>query len=677
MRKRLKSYDIWDILQSWGKVESFYGIGYNSGIAVEKRIAMTGRNGYARKILKVDLSSGRFTTVPTSDYADLFLGGRGIAAKIYWDEVPPKANALDPENRLIFMTGPLCGIPGFGSRFQICGKSVASNQFSFCNLGGSWGAQLKSAGYDGVVVSGKADKPVYIKIDGERVEFKDASHLKGKKGFYCEQEIKKELGETVRVLTVGPAGDNMVSFATFLASDNSVGAGGLAGVMGCKNLKAIAVKGDKKVEVAHGEQLTKLRGKIRALSMGYLEPLLAMGLLTSRDKLKKSFCQGCPSGCVRATYRNPDGSERKFMCQAAMFYETRAQRYYGSTDVALQATELCDDYGVDTRAIETMIMWLSRCHKSGLLTDEGTEIPLSKIGSYEFIKALIEKIACREGFGDTLALGTHKAASSLGSDAQKLIKDYMTKSGDNELYGPRLYITTGIFWAVEPRLPIQQLHEVSVPVMLWGARQKGLKEVPVTTEVLRAMAKRFFGSELAVDFSTYDGKALAAAKIQDREYAKESLILCDLFWPIYFSEANPDGVGDPSIESQICSAVTGRDIDEAGLYRIGERIFNLQRAILAREGRRGREYDVIDEYNFTTPLKGDFGNPDCVVPGKDGELFSRKDAVVDREQFEKLKSDFYRIRGWDASTGLQKRTKLEELNLGDVAVELEKEGLLK
>jgi aldehyde:ferredoxin oxidoreductase len=638
---------------------------------------MTGHYGYAGQILKVDLSSGSITNAQTGDYAELFLGGRGVAAKIYWDEAPPQITATDPKNRLIFMTGPLCGVPGFACRFQVCGKSVATNQFSFCNMGGSWGAYLKSAGYDGVVVFGKADKPVYIRIDGDNVEIRDAAHLMGKTAFQREKMIKDELGESVRVLTVGPAGDNMVSFATFLASDNSVGAGGLAGVMGFKNLKAIAVRGDKKFKVAHPEGVSRLRSRIRQMSGGYVEPLLAMGLLTPRDRLKKSFCQGCPTGCVRATHRNADGSERKFMCQAAMFYETRAQRYYGNTDAALKATELCDDYGLDTRSTETMIMWLSRCHKSGILTDERTGIPLSRIGSYEFIETLLRKIAHREGFGDTLARGTHKAAASLGKEAQALIKDYMVKSGDNELYGPRLYITTGIFWAVEPRLPIQQLHEVSVPVMLWGARQKGLEQVPVTTEVLRAMAKRFFGSELAVDFSTYEGKALAAARIQDREYAKESLILCDLFWPIYFAEASPDGVGDPSMESQICAAVTGRDIDEAGLYKVGERICNLQRAILTREGHKGREYDVIDEYNFTTPLKGDFGNPDCIVPGKDGELFSRKDIVVDREQFEKMKGEFYKIRGWDVPSGLQKKARLDELGLGYVAKTLEGEGLIR
>ncbi len=312
-----------------------------------------------------------------------------------------------------------------------------------------------------------------------------------------------------------------------------------------------------------------------------------------------------------------------------------------------------------------------------ILTDEGTGIPLSQIGSYEFIETLLKKIANREGFGNVLAGGTHKAAQTLGKEAQSLIKDYIVKTGENALYGPRLYITTGIFWAVEPRLPIQNLHEVSVPVMLWHLWLMGMKEAPVSTEVLRRMAKRFFGSELAVDYSTYDGKARAAAMIQDREYAKESLILCDLFWPVYFSESSPDGVGDPSMESRICAAVTGREVDEAGLYKIGERNFNLQRAILVREGHRGKAYDTIDEYNFTTPLKGDFGNQDCIVPGKNGKPYSRKDAVIDREKFEQMKGEFYGIRGWDVPSGLQKRAKLEELGLKDVAKTLEKEGLLR
>jgi aldehyde:ferredoxin oxidoreductase len=299
------------------------------------------------------------------------------------------------------------------------------------------------------------------------------------------------------------------------------------------------------------------------------------------------------------------------------------------------------------------------------------------MGSYEYIETLARRIAYREGFGDTLANGTHKAAESLGSSAQSMIKDYITRTGDNEIYGPRLYITTGIFNAVEPRFAIQHLHEISFPAIQWAGWAMGVEGAPVTSAVIREMARRFYGSEIAADFSTYEGKAAAAARIQDREYAKESLIMCDLSWPMYFTASSEDHVGDPTLDSQIYSAVTGREIDEDGLNRIGERVFNLQRAILAREGYRGREHDIIDEFNFTSPLKGDFGNPECLVPGKDGEILSRKGMVVDRAEFERMMDEFYSIRGWDVTTGLQTRTKLEELNLNKVADTLESEDLLK
>ncbi|MEE8470498.1 MAG: aldehyde ferredoxin oxidoreductase N-terminal domain-containing protein [Dehalococcoidia bacterium] len=634
--------------------------------------------GYAGNILRVNLSSGDMTKVSTETYSDLFLGGRGIAARIYWDEVPPQIDALDPENRLIFMTGPLSGIPGFASRFQVCGKSAHTNLFSYSNLGGSWGAFLKYAGYDGIVVHGKAAKPVYLSIDGDSVELRDAAHLKGQSGFHTESKIREELGKTVRVLTVGPAGDNMVSFASFLAAENSCGAGGLAAVMGSKNLKAIAVRGNTKVPTADPERMQKVKERINDLRANLPESMRTLGWIPPVHGLKSSLCRGCPTGCIRVTYRKPGGEERKFMCQGALFYGTRAQRYYGEeNDVPLRATEICDDYGVDTRSIETMIMWLSRCHKAGLVSDEETGIPFSRMGSWEFIETLVRKISLREGFGDLLARGTHKAAEKLGSDTQKLLKDYITSTGDNDIYGPRLFLTTGIFYAVEPRFPIHQLHEISVPVIFWSARIMGMNDIFVTSDVMRSMARRFYGSEIAADFSTYEGKAEAAARIEDREYAKESLILCDLSWPIYFAQNSPDHVGDPTVESQACAAATGKDLDESGLYQIGERVLNLQRAILAREGHRGREFDTIDEFNFTTPLKTDFVNPDCLVPGKNGEPFSRKGMVVDRAEFEKMKDEFYGIRGWDIATGLQTKAKLEELNLADVAQTLESEGLLR
>jgi len=203
----------------------------------------------------------------------------------------------------------------------------------------------------------------------------------------------------------------------------------------------------------------------------------------------------------------------------------------------------------------------------------------------------------------------------------------------------------------------------------------GLQAFP-TTQTVRAIAEKFWGSELAADFSTYEGKALAAKKIQDRGYAKECLILCDWLWPMLHLEFSEDHVGDPTLESKIVSAVTGNELDEEGLNRIGERVFNLQRAIHVREGHKGRESDRISEQAYTVPLEYDMPNPQCLLPGKDGEVICRKGAVVDREQFEKMKDEYYQLRQWDVATGFQTKSQLDDLGLKEVAQELQKRGLL-
>ena len=164
--------------------------------------------------------------------------------------------------------------------------------------------------------------------------------------------------------------------------------------------------------------------------------------------------------------------------------------------------------------------------------------------------------------------------------------------------------------------------------------------------------------------------------IQERQYVKESLILCDYIWPVTEFPNSVDGVGDPTLESKIFSAVTGNEIDEKGLYGIGERIFNLQRSILVREGHKGRDFDRLPDRCFNIPLNYDISNPDCLVPGKNGEITCRKGEVVDRDKFEKMKDEYYKLRNWDVATGLQTKKSLEDLDLEDVAKDLEKRGLL-
>jgi aldehyde:ferredoxin oxidoreductase len=192
----------------------------------------------------------------------------------------------------------------------------------------------------------------------------------------------------------------------------------------------------------------------------------------------------------------------------------------------------------------------------------------------------------------------------------------------------------------------------------------------LSTDVFRKVAKRFWGSELAADFSTYEGKAQATKMIQDRECAKESLILCDWMWPITHAKYSNGHIGDPTLESRILSAVTGEEVSEEELYLTGERIFNLQRAISIREGHCGRESDVLPEPFYTRPLKWSVQDPECLAPGKDGAVISRKGAVVDREKFEQLKDEYYRLRSWNIGTGLQTIAKLNELMLQDIAEDL-------
>ena len=646
---------------------------------VGRTINMSHQYGYAGKILRLNLSTGSISTVPTEVYANRFLGGRGIALKIYWDEVSPQIDALDPENQIAIMTGPVCGVPGIaGSRWQVSGKSPTINQFSYSNLGGAWGAQLKFAGYDGLIVQGKSDRLVYLMIENEKVELRDATHLNGKGAIQTREILKEELDKSFCVVSIGPAGENMVRYATLLADSDSSGSSGFGAVMGSKNLKAIAARGVGTIDVADKEKIRSLRKTIRELKF---DPFIWPTML-SQDRIKRDICFGCINGCMRVNYHPEEGQAGKYCCQSAGYYEVRAQRYYGDiTEVPYQATKLCDDYGIDTRFIETLMMWLSRCLRANVLTDDETGVPLSKMGSREFIETLIHKIAFRQGFGDILAEGVHKAAETVGKDSEKFITDYMIKTGEDSPYGPRMFITTGLLYATEPRMPIQQLHEVGLPVLLWVGRTLGIDflipgENYMASDVVRAIAKKFWGDEIAADFSTYQGKALSAVKIQNRQYVKESLILCDFSWPIIHSPKTPDHVGDPSLESRICAAVTGMDIDEETLYSLGERVFNLQRAVLTREGRKGREYDTLEEFNFTSPLKAEFGNPDCLVPGKDGEVFSRKGMVVDRTEFEKMKDEYYKFRGWDVSTGLQTTAKMAELDLGDIADTLKREGLL-
>jgi aldehyde:ferredoxin oxidoreductase len=632
--------------------------------------------GYAGNILKVDLNSRSVSKLSTMDYAEEFLGGRGIAAKLYWDHVPPSAAAFDPDNALILATGPLAGVPILGgSRWVVCGKSPATSPeyFGSANLGGNWGLALKSSGYDAMLVQGRSEQPVYLFIHDDAVEFEDASALRGKGSIETIGALKAELGASVSVVAVGPAGENMVNFATLLADNDAVGSAGMGAVMGSKNLKAIAVRGSltDRMAVAQPEKLRELTSRFSRFGTELMSVVGTMEFRITGPQTVKAPCYGCLGNCLRRDYQAANGQKGKFMCQPATFYRPMAEGYYGpGLDVPFHAAKMCDDYGLDTMTVSMIVLWLYRCLKAGILTDEDTGIPISKLGSLEFIETLVRKVSLQEGFGNVLSGGVLEAANHMGTEDREQIIKFLSKAGMPNITDPRLYVTTEMLHAMEPRPPQVQLREISVVVTRWVAWLKGTPGIHVSANTVRQIAQRFWGSEAAADFSTHEGKALAAKMIQDREYAKECLVLCSFLWPVLDIVNSDDHVGDPTLESQILSAVTGEDVDEEGLYRIGERTFNLQRAILIREGHRGKQDDAIPEAWFTVPLKGDPVNPDCLVPGVAGQPTSRRGAVVDRAEFERTREEYYQLRHWDTATGLPTRIRLTELGLGDTAQEL-------
>jgi len=637
--------------------------------------------GYAGEILKVDLSDGKTSKLATSDYADKYIGGHGIAARLYWEMVPPQAKATDPENCLICASGPVTGFPGFaGFRWKACGKTMLGDpeSFSYCNLGERWGAWLKYAGYDALAVQGKAEKPVYIFIHDGKVEIRDASHLWGQTSFDASDSLKAELGDKVSVLTIGPAGENLVPFAIILAEGGASGSGGLGVIMGSKNLKAVVVApGDRRPTAADPDRVRQMVDIIRAVPKRPMPPMWDVPGLT-RDHA----CYGCGIGCSRKIYNFDNGRTYKSLCQASDLYTEMTIRYYGEQrGERLLATRLCDGYGLDTSVIQSMVEFLDTCYKQGILNEKQTGLPLAQIGGPEFIEEITRKIALKEGFGTTLARGIIAAAGEIGPKAKDILHMFVsTRGSEKKDYDPRLLITTAICYATEPRRPIQQLHEISMVAMMWRGMDPDSKPGEMfPADDLRKFSETMWGSPAAADFSTYEGKALAAKKIQDRVFAKESLVICDLRWTMTQVARALGTNADTVMESQVYSAITGKETDDAEFARIGERIFNLQRAVLLRQGWQGREGDRLLDYFFTEPIKKDetFLSPECIMPGKDGETISKLGAVVDKDKFEKMKSEYYGLRSWDVESGLPTKAKLEDLDLGDVAEDLAGRGLLK
>ncbi len=410
------------------------------------------------KILDIDLSSGKVkTTEIKDDVLRKFIGGAGLAAKLFFDRVPPDTEPLSANNVLFLMAGPLSGTNFFtSSRLLAAFKSPQTGIWGQGSAGGNFAAEMKRAGYDGIAISGASQKPVYIVIADDKVEIKDASDLWGKDIYETSDILKKRHGNKVDVLEIGPAGENLVKFANIMNTKwGSISRCGGGAVMGSKKLKAIVVSGTGKVIPANLEAFENVRKNALAkvkesiisqtltasgTAMGlevnamtgvlpvknytvgdgnWLAPLLGGGALTTQYLTKPHACYTCPIACKRTVkvaegpYAVEEGPGPQYETIGAfgplMVVENLAS--------VIKMGEMADRYGMDTISCGATIAFAMECFEKGLITSKDLDGGQLRWGNADDVLAMMEKITYRKGFGAVLAEGSRSAAKKIGGNA--------------------------------------------------------------------------------------------------------------------------------------------------------------------------------------------------------------------------------------------------------------------
>jgi len=600
--------------------------------------------GWVGKILRVDLTNETIETENTMPIAEKFIGGRGIAAWIGWQEIPPHVDAFHPENRLIFMTGPLTGTlsPASG-RLEVCGKSPQTYpnvHYTRSSMGGHWGPELKYAGFDGIVIHGRSSSHVYIWIEDGEAEIRDGEDLWRLDTFETQKRLIERYGKGTQVCCIGPAGENLSRIATIQSGiENASGQGGFGAVMGSKNLKAIAVKGSGEVRIAFPEKLVELWDYVKMLRPPQPDA----------PSNHKACSMACATRCSMRVYRRSTGEVLAAHC-CSPGVSLKPQ------DEGFKVELLCDKYGLNRWEISWMGFrggsWFRRAKAAKEFSEEDFGMPIN-LDDPKFWFELLRKITYREGIGDALAEGMPRAAEIL-EKAKELVPHVAhgyAAHWDGHLYGRPKYphwLVSALMWATDTRDPI--VHCYAQEISRWYGYGSGRLSI----QEIERVSEKVYGSRLAVALdSGYQYKAQPTIWHQHRDVIKDSLPVCDqMGFPLIYSEK---GYGDTSVEAKLFSAVTGIQKSEEDLNKFGEMIINLERAIMIREGRTRRDDESIKPY---------FQKPDS-----DGIPF-------DTVKFAKLLDEFYELRGWDKTTGRPTREKLEEVGLKDVADELGKLGLL-
>ncbi|MDD4875553.1 MAG: aldehyde ferredoxin oxidoreductase family protein [Dehalococcoidales bacterium] len=611
--------------------------------------------GYTGRILRVDLSGG---TTSVDTMGDLFyrkyLGGAGFISYFLLKELKPGIDPLGPENKLIFALGPVTGVPLSGSgRNCIGAKSPLTGGYTKSEVGGFWGAELKHAGYDAIIVEGKAEKPVYLWIEDGVVSIKDANHLWGKNTKETQDIIRDELGDDlIRVAAIGPAGENLVRIACIMNDlKDAAGRGGTGAVMGSKNLKAVAVRGHSRPEVADPGRLGEFRQwllanrqlwasfaefgtgaamastigtgniPVRNFQNGEFAEISNISADTVKDtiRIKMEACYACSVRCKKVVkVEKPYSVDPEY---GGPEYETLAAigSNCGVSDLKAVAKghELCGAYSLDTIATGDTIAFAMECFENGLLTTEDTGGIELKFGNAEAMLQIIELIARRQGIGNLLAEGTARAAKKIGKGAEDFAMH--VKGVEIPMHEPRLKAVLGLGYVVNPHGAdhCANLHDTMLS-------QEG-------PPLERFKSLGILGPLPADDLGPQ--KVAIFRNVHLFRIVQDSLVFCQ-FVP-YDSEQMAD----------ILAAVTGWKTGIVEMLRIAERTLTMARLFNIREGLTADD-DKLPKRFFE--------------PKKDGVLSTRH---YDAEQLEKAKGYYYTLMGWDGKTGVPTPEKLEELGI--------------
>ena len=601
--------------------------------------------GYVGKVLRVNLTEREVKTHPIpKEWIRKYMGGRGVAARIYFEEISPHLEPLQSDNKLIFITGPLTGtiVPCCG-KYECVTKSPLTNRYLCTNASGFFGPELKKAGYDGLIVEGKAKEPTYIWIKDESVEFKPAAHLSYKATTETQSMIKKETDPTSKVMCIGPAGERLVRFACIQSDHRTFGRGGAGAVMGSKQLKAIAVKGNSSVKVSEPE---KLKDKLRTLLSDitaaardyrkhgtlYIVDLAdEKGTLPSRnfqtvtynfaaDRLgvkvmEKYFvshtaCYNCPTACGKLLEAKDPPYKG---IRADLDYELvwALGPLCGVFDYSpiIAAVNLVDQYGMDGIETGYAISFAMELYEKGFIRETDLDGFDLRFGNHESMMKLIKMIAERRGFGDVLAEGALRSSGRLGNTVSKYVMH--VKGLPLTGWDPRAMIGMGLAFATSSR---GACHNVGG----WTGRD----------ELLINEADRF----------ATKGKGGLVKTLQDTRAYIDSLGLCTYMRsPLGFKGAKPD--------MEILQLVTGVDF-EGGLMEIGERIYNLERIILNREGVTRADDDLPQRIKS-----------EGIVVDDTGVQRFLKD-----EEFQSMLDEYYKERGWSLD-GVPTQDKLKSLGI--------------